>query len=696
MPQYEKEIGGRKLIIETGKLAQQANASVLVQYGETVVLATVVMSKEASQDIDYFPLFVDYEEKLYAAGKIKTSRFLKREGRPTDEAILTARAIDRSLRPLFPKGMLNEVQVVVNVFSYDEVNDPDIPALIASSCALSISDIPFFGPMAAVRVGKIDGELVLNPTFEASPKSDFDLMVAFTKKDLVMIECGAKEIPEEVMIDALKFGFENTKEIISLIEEVVAKEGKEKVKPILKEINPEIKIDVGKLAQGKIQEILFPPQPLSGKAHIGKIEEFKNIIVEQLSAKYQEAKDQKDIKEVVEELIRAEIRKNILEKEQRLGLRKINEVRSLEIEVGILPRTHGSALFQRGETQVLTTVTLGAPSLEQILDDLEPERKKRFMHHYNFHPFSVGEVAPLRGPGRREIGHGALAEKAIMPLMPPKDIFSYTVRLVSEVLSSNGSTSMASVCGSSLALMDAGAPIKQAVAGIAMGLMTDGKGNYKVLTDIQDLEDFGGDMDFKVAGTKDGIMALQMDTKLKGIPLEIMSQALEQAKQARLFILQKMNKVINKPRESLSKYAPCIACFKISREKVRAVIGPGGRIIKDIIGKFGVEIDIEDDGSVCVTSKDKEATKKATDWIKDIAREVKLGEIFSGKVTRILAFGAFAELWPGMEGMIHISKLAPYRVKRVEDVVNIGDIVPVKVIEIDEMGRVNLALNKKE
>lgn len=696
MPRYEKEIGGRKLIIETGKFAFQANAAVTVRYGDTVVLATCVMAREPREEIDYFPLTVDYEEKLYAAGKIKTSRFLKREGKPTDEAILAARAIDRSLRPLFPKDMLNDVQVIVNVLSFDEVNDPDMPALIAASCALSISDIPFEGPVAAVKIGRVGQELVLNPTLEALQKSDLDLMVAFTKKDLVMIECGAKEIPEDKILEALRFGFSKSQEVISLIEEVVAREGKEKVKPVLKEINPEIKTEVEKLTRGKIEEILFPPQALPGKAHLREIEDFKNNLIKQLASKYPEEKDQKNIKEVTDELIKLGIRKNVLEKEKRPGERKLDEIRPLEIEVGILPRTHGSALFKRGETQVLTTVTLGAPSLEQILEDLEPERRKRFMHHYNFHPFSVGEVAPLRGPGRREIGHGALVEKALTPLLPAKEEFPYTTRLVSEVLSSNGSTSMASVCGSSMALMDAGVPLKKVAAGIAMGLMTNGKGTYKILTDIQDLEDFGGDMDFKVAGTKDGITALQMDTKLKGLPLEVMAYALKQAKQARLFILKEMTKVLDKPRESLSIYAPSIVCFKISPEKVREVIGPGGKVIKDIIGKFGVEIDIEEDGSVCVTSKNKEAAQKASDWIRDIAREVKIGEIFSGKVTRILPFGAFVELWPGIEGMIHISKLAPYRVKKVEDVVKIGDIVPVKVIEIDQMGRVNLAMAKKK
>lgn len=698
MPQYEKEIGGKKLIIETGKFAFQANAAVTVRYGDTVVLATVVMSREPREDIDYFPLMVDYEEKLYAAGKIKGSRFVKREGKPTDEAILTSRCIDRSLRPLFPKNMLNDVQVIINVLSYDEENNPDIPALIASSCVLSISDIPFEGPLAAVRVARTGGELVLNPTKDVLEKSDLDLIVASKKDDIVMIESLAKEVSEDVIIDALKFGQKHSREIIDLIEEVVKKEGKEKIKPTCKEIKLELKEDVKKLAQDRIQEILFPEKPLKGKFHLqGKqIEKFKDDIVQKLASKHQEARDQKDIKDVIDELIKLEVRKSILEKERRLGNRKLDEIRPLEIEAGVLPRTHGSGLFKRGDTQVLTTVTLGAPSLEQILEDLEEERKKRFFHHYNFHPFSVGEVAPLRGPGRREIGHGALAEKALFNLLPNKEEFPYTIRLVSEVLSSNGSTSMASVCGSSLALMDAGVPIKKAAAGIAMGLMTDGKGAYKILTDIQDLEDFGGDMDFKVAGTQDGICALQMDIKLKGLSPEVMDKALEQAKQARLFILKEMSKVIDKPRESLSSYAPCIECFKISTEKIREVIGPGGKVIHDIIDKCGVEIDIDDDGSVCVTSKDKKAAKKASDWIRDIAREVKVGEVFSGKVTRILSFGAMVELWPGMEGMIHVSKLAPFRVERVEDVVKMGDIVPVKVIEIDRMGRVNLAVTKEK
>ena len=702
---FSADIGGRELKIETGHLAGQANASCTVQYGDTVVLATACISEQPREGVDFFPLLVDYDEKLYAAGKIKGSRFVKREGRPSDEAILSGRLVDRSIRPLFPQEIRNDVQVVLTVLSFDNENDPDILGLNAASCALAISDIPWLGPIAAVRVGRIESstekgkfEWVLNPTYEARQKSDLDLVIAGTKDQIVMLEAGAKEVAEEVIEQALEFGMKHLRRTLKLIEQVQERVGQEKM-DLGKEISEEekeavqkLEAKVGQIVAEKVGEIF---NCRSKEEYHKKIEELKEHVESVLKEDNEVSKDERSqgVK-MIEKFLDEHARKLVLEKNIRVDGRALDEIRPLRIEVGVLPRTHGSGLFQRGETQVLSIVTLGSPSEEQLLDTMEVSGKKRYMHHYNFPGFSVGEVAPMRGPGRREIGHGALAEKALVPLLPDKEEFPYTIRVVSEVLSSNGSSSQASVCGSSLALMDAGVPIKKAVAGIAMGMISDPKNRekYKILTDIQGIEDHSGDMDFKVAGTKDGITALQLDISLTGISSKVVHEALEGAKRARLKILEKMSAVIEKPRSELSPYAPRIYTLQINPEKIRDVIGPGGKMINEIIDNTGVTIDIEDSGLVMVTSTSEEAASKAVEWIKNITREVAVGEIFQGKVTRLMDFGAFVEILPHQEGLIHISEMAPFRVNKVTDVVEVGDVIPVKVKEIDEQGRINLTL----
>lgn len=686
---YEIELGEKKLIIGVGLYARQTNGSCTVQYGDTKVLGTAVMSKDVRDDVTYFPLMVDYQEKLYASGKIKSSRFMKREGRPSDEAVLTGRMIDRSLRPLFPQHIRNDIQVVTDVLSADEENDADIPAIIAASCALSISDIPFDATMAALRIGRIEGEWVINPTFEAKKKSELDLIVSVTGKgEVVMLEAGANEVPEDIFYEGIQFAKKHIQKIITLIEEVKKEEGKQKLDIPVPEKNNELYEEIKEMALSGASDILFAEQKDVRKKIIY---EAANEIVEKLNDKYEDV-EKSEIKDIYMEVVEGFIRDKVMEADQRIGGRKLDEIRPLEINIGVLPRTHGTGYFMRGETQLLTVATLGAPNLEQIVEDMEEEYKKRFMHHYNFPPYSVGEVQPLRGPSRRDIGHGALAERALQPMIPSKEDFPYTIRLVSEVMGSNGSSSMAATCGSTLALMDAGIPIKKPVAGIAMGIMSDDKGNYKILTDIQDLEDTEGGMDFKVAGTQDGITAVQMDTKTHGLTDDMVRDTLDQAKKARVEILDKITEVIKEPKAELSPYAPRITSIKINPEKIGDVIGPGGKMINEIIDETGVEIDIEDDGQVMITSKDADAAKKAADWINSLTKEAEIGATYTGKVVKILDFGAFVEIFPGTEGMIHISKLAPYRVKRVEDVVNIGDQVKVKVIEIDDMGRVNLSL----
>ena len=695
---FELDLGGKKLIVETGKFAGQANGSCTVQYGDTLVLGTAVMSGNIREGIDFFPLMVDYEERLYAAGKIKGSRFIKREGRPSDEAILSGRLVDRAIRPFFDEKIRNDIQVIVSTLSWDQENDSDVPALIAASVALSISDIPWNGPIAGIRIGDINGEFVINPTYEARLKSSLDLVVAGTSEKVCMVEAGAEVVLEERMLEAIKFAQKHLKSIQDLIKNIQKEVGKEKM---------EIKVDEEKMAEKeelkkKVVEFLKEKLPtdlfdtaketkLSRKQVLNKI---KGDLEEKLKSESVGKDKRKDALGIFYQLAEEEISRITLKNKKRVDSRAFDEIRPLSAEVALLPRTHGTGYFKRGETHVLSAVTLGAPGDEQTLDSMELSGKKRFMHHYNFPPYSVGEAGPLRGPGRREIGHGALAERALMPVLPKTEDFPYTIRVVSEVLSSNGSSSMASTCASSLALMDAGVPLKDAVAGIAMGLVSDNEGNFKVLTDLQDLEDGKGGMDFKIAGTKAGITAMQMDTKTDGLTIEIVKETLEAGRKARIKVLEEMNKAIEAPRPELSQYAPRIISFKIKVDKIREVIGPGGKVINEIIDSTGVSIDIENDGNVTVCSAIPASLDKAVAWIKSLVQEAEVGQIYEGKVVRIMNFGAFVEILPHKDGMVHISELAPYRVKEVTDIVKIGDTVKVKVIEIDEQGRVNLSMKQ--
>ncbi|MCX6761515.1 MAG: polyribonucleotide nucleotidyltransferase [Candidatus Moranbacteria bacterium] len=701
---WSLQIGGRILEIETGLLAGQANGAVTVRYGDTVVLATAVMSKGASRVSGYFPLMVDFEERYYAAGKIKGSRFIKREGRPSDDAVLSGRAVDRTIRPLFNHRMRNDVQVIVTVLSYDGENDPDTLAIIAASTALAISNIPWNGPVAAVRVGKAQparnashsdaggGEFVLNPVTNGEmTEGELDLLISGSLDKVNMIESGAMEVSEEEMLRAFTFGQEAIKKIVTFILEIQKEVGKEKNVPTLVAGTSEF--------ESKVKEIL-----LSENLAEALYDKDKKVIEEKMSAiqdkvkEYikttfpEEADKLKEVAEIVFEEVSDEIvHKNILEKELRPDSRKLDEIRHIECRTGILPRTHGTSLFTRGETQALTVTTLGSPGDQQIIDTMEVDMKKRYIHHYNFPPFSVGEVKPMRGPGRREIGHGALAEKALVPVLPSKEDFPYTILLVSEILSSNGSSSMAATCGSTLSLMDAGVPIKRPVSGIAMGIIVGKDNQFKILTDIQGLEDHYGDMDFKVAGTEKGITAMQMDVKVDGVTLEMLSAVLAQSHQNRLEILKKITDVLPAPRVEMSQYAPRIITMQINPEKIRNVIGSGGKIINEIIDQTGVQIDIEDSGMIFITSPDQVSAAKAKEWIDNLTHEVKAGEIFNAKVTRIMAFGAFAEILPGQEGLIHISEIAERRIEKVEDVLSVGDIVKVKVKEIDSQGRINLS-----
>lgn len=695
--EFSCQIGGQELTISTGKLAGQANGACTVQYGDTVVLSTVCLADSIREGIDYFPLMVDFDEKLYAAGKIKGSRFIKREGRASDEAILSGRIIDRSIRPLFPKSIKNEVQVVSTVLSFDNENDADVIGLIAASAALSISDIPWAGPIAAVRVGYINGEWVLNPSYEARQKSQLDLFVAANSDKVVMIEAGANELSEDTVFEGIKFAQKHIVKIIKLIEEATAKAGKQKME--IKTTLSEEDLAAHKKAADKVRDFMTSEKINAIFSYKTKEELNSNIenSKEELDALLKEDNEiSKDERKqgiaMVDELIEQKMRQQIMQENKRPDGRAMDQIRSLSAEVGVLPRTHGTGLFERGETQVLSVVTLGSPSDEQTLDTMEESGKKRYMHHYNFPPFSVGEVGPMRGPGRRDIGHGALAEKALIPMIPDKEKFPYTIRVVSEVLSSNGSSSQASICGSSLSLMDAGVPIKKPVAGIAMGLVTDGTDDkkYKILTDIQGLEDHSGDMDFKIAGTDSGITAIQMDTKINGLSDEIIKDTFAQAKKARLEILEVMAKAIQEPRSELSPYAPRITTLHINPDKIRDVIGPGGKMINKIIDETGVDIDIEDDGSVFITSTNEAGSKKAMEWIELICAEAEIGKIYKGKVTRLMNFGAFVEILPGQEGLVHISEMAPFHVNQVSDVVKEGDEVEAKVKEIDDQDRINL------
>ncbi len=682
-------VQGKKLSISTGELARQAGGSVLVQYGDTIVLGTATMGRPLSPDGDFLPLLVDYEEKFYAAGKIKGSRFIKREGKPNDEAILTARLIDRAIRPLFPDDMINDCQVVCTVLSYDGENDPDIPAMIAAFSALHVSDVPWQGPLAAVRIAHIDGQFVANPSNEQREQSAMDLVIAGTRDRIVMLEAGANEVSEEVILDAFEVAQQLMGDIAEAMNQLQKQIGKTKREPSLMKVN-----------ETASQRVFAPAKELLIKklanAHtkdeIGTAENETALeISAQLSDEDKESISDQDVRKQVHSAFAAYFRERVLGEGWRSDGRGLEDIRPLKIKAGLLPRTHGTGLFQRGDTQVLTVLTLGGPSDVLFLDTMEVEEKKRYIHYYNFPGFSVGEVRPSRGPGRREIGHGALAERALIPVLPEKDSWPYTMLLVSEVLESHGSSSMASVCGSTLALMDAGVPIKKPVAGIAMGLVTDGEGNFKVLTDIAGIEDEKGDMDFKVAGTTDGITAIQMDIKVTGLNRDILSQALAQARRAREFILDKMSQVIAQPRAELSPYAPRIELVKIDPSKIGELIGPKGKNINEIIEKTGVEIDIDDDGLVSITSTDQKGMSEALDWVKNMTREIKVGEKFDGRVTRIMDFGAFVELIPGAEGMVHISQFRDERVNNIHDVVKVGDIIPVVVIEIDAMKRINLS-----
>lgn len=687
---WSLQIGGRVLEIETGLLAKQAGGSVTARYGDTVVLATAVMTKSASRITGYFPLSVEFEERYYAAGKIKGSRFIKREGRPSEDAILSGRVVDRTIRPLFNGRMRNEVQVVCTVLSYDNENDPGLLGVIAASAALSISNIPWSGPVAAVRVGKVSGEFVLNPVNGEIEESALDLVISGTKDKINMLEAGAQEVPEEEIIKAFAFGQEAIAKIAEFIENIAKELNVEKSEPALLQGTPEFeaKIKETLLSEG-LAEALYDPSKKVIEEKTKTIKEKVEKYIEEILP--EEADKMKEVAEQIFEEVSDEIvHENILNNERRPDGRKLTEIRHIECRVGVLPRTHGTGLFTRGETQALTVTTLGSPGDEQVIDTMEVDMKKRYIHHYNFPPYSVGEVKPMRGPGRREIGHGALAEKALVPVLPEKENFPYTMLLVSEILSSNGSSSMASTCGSTLSLMDAGVPIKRPVSGIAMGIIVGKDNKFKVLTDIQGLEDHYGDMDFKAAGTELGITALQMDVKVDGVTVEMLKAVLEQSKGNRKEILDKILAVIPAPRENMSQYAPRIITMKINPDKIRNVIGAGGKIINEIIDETGVQIDIEDDGSVFITSTDETSALKAQQWIDNLTHEVKAGEVFNARVTRLMTFGAFAEILPGQEGLIHISEFSDKRIDKIEDVARVGDIIPVKVKQIDDQGRINL------
>ena len=695
---YETELAGRKLTIETGKIAELANGSVMVRYGETVVMVNVTAAKEPKEGIDFFPLSVDYEEKLYAVGKIPGS-FTKREGKPTDKAILTSRAIDRPLRPLFPKDFRNDTCVVATVLSVEPDNSPEVCAMIGASAALSISDIPFGGPTAAVNVGYVDNEIVINPTLEQREKSRLTLTVAGTLEKITMIEAGADEIPNDTMLEAIKKAHEEIKKICYFIQNMKDEIGKPKFEYKSFATDPEVYKEVEENFKERMYLDVQATDKTVRDENIEKItEDITNYFIEKYGEEATEEK-KTDIADSIHDLEKACVREMILEEHKRPDGRKIDEIRPLSCEVGVLPRVHGSAIFTRGQTQVMSVVTLGMKSEEQMLDGLDEEETKRYMHQYNFPSYSVGEARPSRGSGRREVGHGALAEKALVPVLPSEEEFPYAIRVVSEVLSSNGSTSQASICGSTLALMDAGVPIKKPVAGISTGLVTDKKdpNRYIMLTDIQGIEDFFGDMDFKVGGTKDGITAIQVDIKIDGLTYDIIKEAFERTKVARDYILDNvMLPVISKPREEISKYAPRIMTTTISTEKIKDVIGPGGKMINKIIEETGVKIDIEDDGRVFVYSADTASAQKAMDMILEVAKVIEVGGIYEGTVTRIMPFGAFIDLGGGNEGLLHISKISHKRVEKVEDVLSIGDEVTVKVSEIDDQGRINLNMKDLE
>ena len=684
MQSFTMEVGGRPLTIEQGKMAKQANGAALVRYGDTVVLVTATASTSPREGVDFFPLTVDYEEKMYAVGKIPGG-FIKREGRPANEAILCARLIDRPIRPLFPKGFRNDVEVMATVLSVEQDNPPEIAAMIGASCALSVSDIPWAGPIAGVRVGRVDGQFVINPTVEQREKSDLNLTIAGSHDAVMMVEAGAKELPEDVILEAILFGHEEIKKIVEFQQGIVSQCGKEKREMKLFAPPEALEQGIKEYAEARLDAAVRNPDKLNRDENIAAInaETMEHFLVE-----YPDCA--KEIAGILHDLEKDIVRRMITLEKIRPDGRALDEVRPVTCEVGLLPRTHGSALFTRGQTQILTVTTLGSLGDEQVIDGLGTEKSKRYIHQYNFPGYSVGEARPARGPGRREIGHGALAERALLPVIPSEEEFPYTLRLVSEVLESNGSSSMGSVCGSTMSLMHAGVPIKRPVSGVAMGLVKVGD-NYTILTDIQGMEDALGDMDFKVAGTEQGITAIQMDIKIAGITREILASALAQAKRGRDFILGKMLECIPKPNEELSQYAPRVTTMHISVDKIRNVIGPGGKVIKKIVDDTNTQIDIQEDGTVLISATSVEDSQKAIAIIKELTRDVEVGATYRGRVTRIMGFGAFVEVLPGKEGLCHISQLSKRRVEKVEDVVKVGDEIDVKVTEIDRQGRVNVS-----
>ncbi|HHU18460.1 MAG TPA: polyribonucleotide nucleotidyltransferase [Clostridiales bacterium] len=686
---FRTAIGGRLLQLEIGKVCEMANGAVMVRYGDTVVNVTATASDEPRADIDFFPLSVDYEERMYAAGKIPGG-FIKREGRPSEKAILNARLIDRPIRPLFPKGYYNDVQVVATVMSVDPDCTPEIVAMIGSSVALSISDIPFEGPTGSVLVGLVDGQFIINPTLAERDRSDLHLVVSGTKDAIMMVEAGANEVPEDVILDGIMFAHEEIKKLIEFIDEVVAEVGKPKKEVVLHQVPEEIEESVKAYASEKMRAAI---QTFDKQERLDNMEAVEKETREHFAEIYPD--NEKDIDAVLYSITKEQVRSLILDDGIRPDNRKATEIRPIWCETGVLPRTHGTGLFTRGQTQVLSITTLGAIGDAQTIDGIGEEVEKRYMHHYNFPPYSVGEARPIRSPGRREIGHGALAERALLPVLPSVEEFPYAIRVVSEVLSSNGSTSQASVCGSTLSLMDAGVPIKAPVAGIAMGLIErveeDGSSKIVILSDIQGMEDFLGDMDFKVAGTAEGVTAIQMDIKVHGLSKQVLQDALKQAKEGRMHILEKMMEEISEPRKELSPYAPRIISMQIDPDKIRTIIGPGGKTINKIIADTDVKIDINDEGLIYIAAPDMESAKKAVTEIELLTKEVEVGETYEGKVTRTMNFGAFIEILPGKEGLLHISKMAKGRVNRVEDVMNIGDNVKVKVTDIDSQNRINLS-----
>ncbi|WP_077703991.1 polyribonucleotide nucleotidyltransferase [Virgibacillus dokdonensis] len=680
--QFSIEVAGKTFTVETGELAKQASGACMIHYGDTAVLSVATASSEP-KDLPFFPLTVNYEERLYAVGKIPGG-FIKREGRPSEKAILSSRLIDRPIRPLFPDGYRNEVQVISTVMSVDQDCPSEIAAMIGSSIALCISDTPFAEPIAGVNVGRVDGEFIINPTVEQEEKSDIELTVAGTKDAINMVEAGADEVPEEVMLEAIMFGHQEIIRLVEFQEQIMETVGKKKQEPTLFDVDQALSSEVEAKAKDKLVKAIQVKEKHAREEAISAVKE------DVLAAYEEDEATSKQVKTILDQIVKAEVRRLITKEKIRPDGRQIDEIRPLSSRIHVLPRTHGSGLFTRGQTQALSVCTLGALGDVQILDGLDLEESKRFMHHYNFPAYSVGETGPMRGPGRREIGHGALGERALEKVVPSEKDFPYTIRLVSEVLESNGSTSQASICASTLAMMDAGVPIKAPVAGIAMGLVKSGD-DYSILSDIQGMEDALGDMDFKVAGTAKGVTALQMDIKIDGLSKEILEEALHQAKKGRMHILESMLATIEKPKDNLSEYAPKILTMEINPDKIRDVIGPSGKQINQIIDETGVKIDIEQDGSVFISSTEAAMNEKAKKIIEDLVREVEVGQLYLGKVKRIEKFGAFVELFKGKDGLVHISELAEERTNKVEDVVSIGDEILVKVKEIDNQGRVNLS-----